>query len=105
MLPCRALLPLAVLQPGVLQHAMPAATEPASLAGLLSWLYSKAWAACSDGIKRRTGLTAAFVATCLHPVLFDVQQADDSRWVEGSRPHAARVCIQRHCTQLTWHFA
>ncbi|GAB4823730.1 hypothetical protein N2152v2_010776 [Parachlorella kessleri] len=82
----RALLPLAVRnQPTMLQHALDsrveAAHDPAAegLAGLLSWLYSSAWAACTDAIRRQTGMTAALVATCLHPALFDIQTADDSR--------------------------
>ena len=62
----------------MLRHAAPALP---SLAALLSTFYAPAWAACKDAMRRRSGFTAAFVATCLHPALFDITDPQDERWV------------------------
>lgn len=80
---CRMLLPAALEQPRVAQLALakrrapaaPAASDSASDgAALAAWLCSAAWqayeAAAAAVNRRRPGMAAAVVATCLHPALF-----------------------------------
>ena len=89
---CRLLLPAALEQPRVLHLALSyrqprdltasGGGSSEALAALVGWLCSAAWRAyegtATGSRRRRTGLTAALVATCLHPALFDAS-ADPAR--------------------------
>ncbi|EFN52863.1 hypothetical protein CHLNCDRAFT_138347 [Chlorella variabilis] len=106
---CRLLLPAALEQPRVLHLAL-SYRQPRDLtasgggssegmAALVGWLCSAAWRAyegtATGSRRRRTGLTAALVATCLHPALFDAS-ADPAR----RELHAAGAPLQQLVLRL-----
>lgn len=87
---CRLLLPAALQQQRLAQLVL-AQRQEAATAGqastdlgvaLAAWVCSAAWqgyeAAAAAAKRRRAGLTAAVVSTCLHPALFSTAASDGS---------------------------